>query len=77
MSDLNDLLVGTSCGDQGTPDNCDRQGDSFLYEDRVFFDCSPGYEITSGDGEMVCALGKKWNGTRPTCSSRSSGKTNY
>ena len=67
----NTLPVAVTCGAPGVPEHATTKGDTFMYEDRVIFECAPGYEIIAGDSEMICSATTEWNGTLPTCSSRS------
>ena len=59
-----------SCGDPGVPDNAQRTGDAFLYQDTVVFTCDHGYYQSSGaeGGVRACLDTGLWSGTPPTCS---------
>lgn len=36
----------------------------------VKYQCEFGYDLTTGDSVLTCALGPRWEGTMPSCKSR-------
>jgi len=56
-----------SCGDPGTIAHSAKSGTSYLYQDKVTYSCSSGYELKSGNLQRTCGPTKAWSGAKPVC----------
>lgn len=63
-------LSAVNCTDPGIPDNAQRVGNSFLYQDEVVFTCNNGYYQSSGPegGVRTCLETGLWSDEQPQCS---------
>ena len=51
------------CGNPGTPQNAQRNGNSFSYLDIVTYTCMDGYTESSGSNSIECQANGQWSAT--------------
>ena len=59
-------LIGIKCQDPGTPENGNKDKDTFGYDAVVTFSCDPGYTRV-GQKSIICLNTGHWSGRRPQC----------
>lgn len=62
--------VARRCGHPGDTPNGQREGNVFVYPNRVKYTCVEGYELV-GKPYRVCAADGQWSGTLPMCRRKS------
>eukprot|EP00117_Sycon_ciliatum_P048173 scpid2370/ scgid5761/ Sushi, von Willebrand factor type A, EGF and pentraxin domain-containing protein 1; CCP module-containing protein 22; Polydom; Selectin-like osteoblast-derived protein; Serologically defined breast cancer antigen NY-BR-38 len=60
------ICAEIDCGDPGVPDNGERRGDRFTYEQSVSYTCNAGYMLR-GSTSQECLVSSQWSGQRPVC----------
>ena len=70
MTLLSPPISPVNCTDPGIPDNAQRMGSDFLYQDEVVFTCNHGYYQSSGPegGVRTCLETGLWSDVQPECS---------
>ncbi|XP_013391007.1 sushi, von Willebrand factor type A, EGF and pentraxin domain-containing protein 1 [Lingula anatina] len=66
FSGFNPLCEAVSCGEPGTPQHGEREGNSFKFGDVVTYKCNKGYKL-EGQKSRRCMATKTWTGNDPTC----------
>ena len=69
-------LVELSCGNPGEVTGATKSG-GYEFGDIVTYNCSPGYQLTSGDTSLQCQANQQWLGSKPTCKSNNLSKIIY
>ena len=59
-------LCYPNCNDPGTPDNGQRDGNSFIYNAVILYSCNNGYNLT-GESTLTCQSNGSWSNTTPSC----------
>ena len=59
-------LCYPNCNDPGTPNNGQRVGNSFIYNEVVLYSCSNGYNLT-GESTLTCQSNGSWSNAIPSC----------
>lgn len=60
------ILPARRCGDPGDIQNGHREGNVFIFPNRVTYICSEGYELV-GRSYRVCQENGQWSGQVPNC----------
>ena len=61
-------VLELSCGNPGEVTGATKSG-GYEFGDIVTYNCSSGYQLTSGDASLQCQENQLWSGIKPTCES--------